>query len=79
MLAKGNASLILAVANNEHLARVGGETPKSQILHKYSYLLKYDMQLDRVLDKGPCLQMYTVPGNCMPLGWQTTGGSPSWT
>ena len=26
------------------------------------------------LKKRPWLQMYTVPGNCMPLGWQTTGG-----
>ena len=23
--------------------------------------------------------MYTVPGNCTPLGWQTTEGSPGWT
>ena len=28
---------------------------------------------------GPWLQMYTVPGNCMPFGWQTTEGSPSRT
>ena len=27
----------------------------------------------------PWLQMYTVPGNCMPLGWQTTEGSPGRT
>ena len=27
--------------------------------------------------KGPWLQMYMVPGNCMPLGWQTTEGSLS--
>ena len=26
------------------------------------------------LKKRTWLQMYTVPGNCMPLGWQTTGG-----
>ena len=38
-----------------------------------------EMQWAQVLDKGPWLQMYTVPGNCMPLGWQTTEGSPSWT
>ena len=29
--------------------------------------------------KRPWLQMYTVPGNCTPLGWQTTEGSPGWT
>ena len=33
----------------------------------------------QALDKGPWLLMYTVPGNCMPLGWQTTEGSPSRT
>ena len=31
------------------------------------------------LKKKTWLQMYTVPGNCMPLGWQTTEGSPGWT
>ena len=30
----------------------------------------------QALAKGPWLQMYTVPGNCTPLGWQTTEGSP---
>ena len=37
------------------------------------------MQWAQALDKGPWLQMYTVPGNCMPLGRQTTEGSPSQT
>ena len=37
------------------------------------------MQWAQALDKGPWLQMYTVPGNCTPLGWQFTEGSPSWT
>ena len=36
-------------------------------------------EMHQALDKGPWLQMYTVPGNCMPLGLQTTEGSPSWT
>ena len=31
-----------------------------------------------MLDKGPWLQMYMVPGNYTPLGWQTTEGSPTW-
>ena len=38
-----------------------------------------EMQLAHALDMGPGLQMYTVPGNCTPLGRQTTEGSPSRT
>ena len=38
-----------------------------------------EMQWAQALDKRPWLQMYTVPGNCMPLGWQTTEGSPGRT
>ena len=38
-----------------------------------------EMQWAQALDKGPWLQMYMVPGNCTPLGWQTTEGSPSRT
>ena len=38
-----------------------------------------EMQWAQALEKGPWLQMYTVPGNCMPLGWQTTEGSPGQT
>ena len=34
-----------------------------------------EMQWARALDKGPWLQMYTVPGNCTPLGRQTTEGT----
>ena len=34
----------------------------------------------KCLTKDPDrLQMYMVPGNCMPLGQQTTEGSPGWT
>ena len=29
----------------------------------------------QALEKRPWLQMYTMPGNCTPLGWQTTEGS----
>ena len=36
------------------------------------------MQWAQALDKGPWLQMYTVPGNCTPLRWQTTEASPTW-
>ena len=38
-----------------------------------------EMQWAQALDKGPWLQMYTVPVNCTPLGWQTIEGSPSRT
>ena len=38
-----------------------------------------EMQWAQALEKGPWLQMYTVPGNCTPLGWQTTEGSPGRT
>ena len=42
------------------------------------HLLK-EMQWAQALEKRPWLQMYTVPGNCTPLGWQTTEGSTGWT
>ena len=38
-----------------------------------------EMRWAQALEKGPWLQMYMVPGNCMPLGWQTAEGSPGWT
>ena len=38
-----------------------------------------EMQWDQALDKRPWQQMYTVPGNCIPLGWQTTEGGPGRT
>ena len=38
-----------------------------------------EMQWAQALEKRPWLQMYMVPGNCMPLGWQTTEGSPGRT
>ena len=38
-----------------------------------------EMQWAQALEKGPWLQMYTVPGNCMPLGWQPTEGRPGRT
>ena len=33
-----------------------------------------EMQWAQTLEKWPWLQMYTVTGNCTPLGWQTTEG-----
>ena len=38
-----------------------------------------EIQWAQALDKGPWLQIYTVPGNCTPFGWQIIGGSPSRT
>ena len=37
------------------------------------------MQWAEALEKGPWPQMYTVTGNCMSLGWQTTERSPGRT
>ena len=38
-----------------------------------------EMQWAQELEKRPWLQMYMVPGNCTPFGWQTTEGSPGRT
>ena len=38
-----------------------------------------EMQWAQAHEKWPWLQMYKVPGNCTPLGWQTTEGSPGQT
>ena len=45
------------------------------LLQQLQALGALEMQWAQALDKGPCFQMYTGPGNCMPLGWQTTEGS----
>ena len=38
-----------------------------------------EMQWASTPDKRPWLQMYKVPGNCTPHGWQTTEGGPGRT
>ena len=38
-----------------------------------------EMQCAQAFDKRPWLPMYKVPGNCTPLGWQTTEGSQGQT
>ena len=58
------------------VCRTGGQ---QQHLQRLQALGAQEMQWDQALDKGPELQMYTVLGNCTPLGWQTTEGSPSRT
>ena len=52
---------------------------QQHLLQRLQALGAQEMQWAQALDKGPWLQMYTVPGNCTPLGRQTTEGSPSWT
>ena len=52
---------------------------QQHLLQRLQALGVQEMQWAQVLDKGPWLQMYMVPGNCTPLGRQTTKGSSSWT
>ena len=52
---------------------------QQHLLQRLRVLGAQDMQWAQALDKGTWLQMYTVPGNCTPLGRQTTEGSPSRT
>ena len=52
---------------------------QQHLLRRLQVLSAQEMQWAQALDKGPWLQMYTVPGNCTPLRWQTTEGSPSQT
>ena len=58
-----------------HLSHWSGQ--QQHPLQQLQVLGAQEMQWVQVLDKGPWLQMYMVPVNCMPLGWQTTEGSPS--
>ena len=60
-----------------HLSHWSGQ--QQHLLQWLQALGAQEMQWAQVLDKGPWLQMYTVPGNCTPLGRQTTEGRPSWT
>ena len=52
---------------------------QQHLLQWLQALAEQEMQWAQALDKGYWLQVYTVPWNCMPLGWQTTEGSPGWT
>ena len=52
---------------------------QQHLLQRLQALGAKEMQWAQVLDKGPWIQMYMVPGNCTPLGRQTTEGSPSLT
>ena len=45
---------------------------QQHLLQQMQALGAQEMQWAQGLDKGPWLQMCTVPENCMPLGWQTT-------
>ena len=59
------------------LSHLSGQ--QQHLMQRLQALGAQEMQWAQALDKRPWLQMYTVPGNCTPLGWQTTEGSPSWT
>ena len=50
---------------------------QQHLLQGLQVLGAQEMQWAQALDKRPWIQMYMVLGNCMPLGWQTTEGSPS--
>ena len=52
---------------------------QQHILQWLQALGAQEMQWAQALDKKPWLQIYTVLGNCMPLGWQITEGSPGRT
>ena len=52
---------------------------QQHLLQRLQALGAQEMQWAQALDKGPWLQMYMVPGNCRPLGRQTTEGSPGRT
>ena len=52
---------------------------QQHLLQRLQALGAQEMQWAQALDKRPCLQMYKVLGNCTPLGWQTTEGSPART
>ena len=60
-----------------HLSHWSGQ--QQHLLQWLQALGAHEMQWVQVLDKGPWLQMYMVPGNCMPLGLQTTKGGLSRT
>ena len=49
---------------------------QQHLLQRVQALDAQEMQWAQALDKG---QMYTVPGNCTPIGRQTAEGSPSRT
>ena len=60
-----------------HLSHWSGQ--QQYLLQWLQALGAQEMQWAQALEKGPWLQMHTVPGNCTPLGRQTTEGSPGQT
>ena len=62
-----------------HVLSVTQEWAATDLLQRLQVLGAQEMHWAQTLGNWPWLQMYKVPGNCMPLGWQTTEGSPSWT
>ena len=60
-----------------HLSHWSGQ--QQHLLQWLQALGAQEMQWAQALDKRPWLQLYKVPGNCTPLGWQSTEGSPGRT
>ena len=63
--------------SRRHLSHWSGQ--QQHFLQRLQALGAQEIQWAQALDKGPWLQMYKVPGNCTPLGRQTTKRSPSRT
>ena len=60
-----------------HLSHWSGQ--QQHLLPQLQVLGAQEMQWAQALDKGPWIHLYMVPGNCTPLGLQTTERSPSRT
>ena len=58
-----------------HLSYWSGQ--QQHLLQQLQALGAQEMLLAQAFGKGHWYQMYMVPGNCMPFGWQTTEESPS--
>ena len=75
----GTAWTSCRVQASFHVPCVALEWAQQHLLQWLQALGAQEMQWAQVLDKRPWLHMYTVPGNCTPLGWQNTEGSLSRT
>ena len=60
-----------------HLSHWRGQ--HQHLLQKLQEQGAQEVQCVQAFGKEPWLLMYTVPGNCTPLRWQTTEGSPCQT
>ena len=68
-------SLDLLQSSGEFLcSQSHGRGQQQHLLQRLQALGAQEMPLAQALVKGPRLQVYMMPGNCMPRGWQTTVG-----